>query len=400
MTCTTFEDFICYNEDRVISVEEAIRHCCAHAGAHRFSFENQVSDAFANLDDWTVDAGTWVISSSQLDGTGAGGGSTWYRVYHDTEVEPPFLATFDVVSGSGGFAFHGKTTDDYYVAFWDASDFGFQRIASGTPTIVSKVPFPSGSRVPLRLRVAVWWVYDSIDEDRKWLAMSMAGDGTIYDAHMQDVSLLSDWDDNYVGFAVYESDNLVIDNLDIQDLSGRVEYVGTYPGEAVGAGLRRAIGGTRVTMAARYDGTVRAWIPGNRDLDWTVGTNRELSFIDRKDFTSVGTHIRVIGAIHSTEKYDDDEGEVHMHRFVQTDDPNLMSEEECQAEAVRAMGELEEMQYTISLIADGCPFVEVGDIISYDSTSYRVLVISHAMEKVGRGMGYKTRFDCRKYVAI
>lgn len=400
MTCTTWEDFHCYNEDRVMSVEEAVRHACAHAGCHRFSFTNQISDAFTSLDDWTVDAGTWVIAGGEADGTGGGGGSTWYRMYHDTEVDPPFLATFDVISGEGGFAFHGRTSDSYYVAFWDDDNFGFQRIVSGTPTIVSKVAWPWGPRYPLRLRVAAWWVYDSIDEDRKWLAMSMAGDGTVYEAQMHDLSLLSDWDDNYIGFAVYESDNLVIDNLDVQELSGRVEYVGTYPGEVVGAGMRRAIGNTRMGMSARYDGTIKGWVPGNRAVDWTVDTNRDMSFVDRKDYTRVGTHLRVIGAIHSTDVYDEDEGEIHMHRFLQVDDPNLMSEEECVIEATRVIAELEETQTTMILIVDGFPLVEPGDILSYDSTSYRVMSIAQAIDKADRGMVYRTKLDCRKYVAV
>jgi hypothetical protein len=164
--------------------------------------------------------------------------------------------------------------------------------------------------------------------------------------------------------------------------------------------MSRAIGTSRVAYICRFDGTLRVWRPGNRASDWTVPTARVKRFTDRDDRTRAVTHIRAVGAMHSVDRFDDDEGDIHLHRFVQVDDPNLMSEDEVYAEAGYLLSESEEMQLAGSMVTMGQPLSEAHDVVTFDSVAYRVVGIQSTMARGAQGVYYVTTYTLRRYVAV
>jgi len=273
LSSVRWKEALFHDGSTTITLEDAIRTCASFAGVHDFDFANEIDEDFSDFADWTGDAGaTWNVAGSNLSATG-GGGATWYQARHSTEVPPSFVASFDLTSGNGGFVFHGKTdvsTQDCYLAWWSGSNCGFARVdAAGSGTNLISMPY--GISGPARVQVAVKWRLDSVDEDRKWLLMSLFVDGREFACAADDIGGTAyDWSNDFVGFAVTVANNMVVDNLTIQELSSIVDYLSIDPSEAPAAGMSRAIGTTRLRIVGRYDGTMRVWKPANRSVDWSI----------------------------------------------------------------------------------------------------------------------------------
>jgi hypothetical protein len=396
-----FKESVFYSRDFPMTLEGVMRACGSLSGVHDYDFENKLNDAFANLDDWTTDAlATWSAATGSLVATG-GGSSIWYQAIHDTQTPPSFVASFDFTTGSGAFIFHAKTgANDCYIAWWDGSNCGFATVDNAkSSTDLIKMPF--GLTGPGRMQVAISWRMDSVDEDRKWLLMALWIDGEEIVSFAHDIGGTAfDWTGDGVGFAVTDSDSLTVDNITISDLSRIVNYLSIDPGESPGQGMSRAIGTTRIQYFARFDGTMQVRRPGNRASDWTLPVARALRVTDRDNKRGTLTRVRAIGVLHSVDRFDDDEGDVHMMQFAQVDDPNLMSEEEIYDEAGYRLNEAKELQkpYQITIPSNVC--LEPNDIITYDGVDYRVLTISHTMSQSTRGPQFVAMLEARRYYSV
>lgn len=328
-----------------------------------------------------------------------GGSSVWYQGIHDTQSPPGFVASFDLDSGEGAFVFRAKDgASDCYLAFWTASTCGFARVNSSkvSTTLLS---LPTGVTGPGRVQVAVDWKLDSADGSRKWLLMALFVDGWEYASFAEDVGDTAyDWTGDGIGFAVTDSNTLIVDDLVISNFSRIVNYVSIDPGESAAQGLARAVGTTRVIYTGRYDGTLRVTRPGDRDSDYTIPLATMLRFMQRDEYRNVLTHVRTIGALHAVDRFDDAEGEVHMHRFAQGDNPNLMSEAEVYDEAGLQLNDAKEQQGSYQLSVPAKVFLERHDRITYDGEDYRSLGVNTTFQMTEDGPEYLTIIEARKYI--
>jgi len=394
----TFKNAQFHDGRPAYTLERAMRHACAYAGIHEFDFQDLVSEDFADLTSWTTDASaTWSVAGGQLSTTG-GGSTLWYQARHATEATPSFVASFDLVSGQGAFVVKGCSTDGRaFALFWTTSTCGAVYIDAarvGTNLLV----LPLGVVAPARIEVAVKYILDSSDGDRKWLAMSLFVDGYCRVAETVEVSGYT-YTGEEVGFAVYGSNSMVVDNLSISNAKRITEYASIDPGETVAAGLMRAIGTTRIAYACRYDGTLRIWRPANQDLDWTVPTDRVTAFVDRSERTKTLTHVRSYGVMHDVDRFEDNEGNVHMHRFDVKDDPNLWTEEEVYEEAGYALHEAKELQGVVQISMPPQVVLEGHDRISYDSVDYRVVSVDMGITMGRKGPRIASTVNARRYIA-
>ena len=408
---------------------DAVRRCGAFSGIHDFDIEKKIDEDFSDISDWTLDTTdgtTWTVHSGGSSyfrrywPTGywpvgypywpiigpmlviAGGGNpVWYEAIHDTEVPPSFVASFTVAAGQGAFVFRGKTgASDCYIAFWTGATCGFARVDNAkAETLLTSMPF--GFSLPARVEVEVSWRYDSADENRKWLQMTLYVDGMEYVSYADDIGGTAyDWDGDGIGFAVTGANTLSVEALVVSEFSRLVDYVSIDPGESVAQGLGRAVSTTRVLYEARFDGTMRVTRPGDRDTDYVIIDEEVMRFMKRHEYRDVMTHIRTIGAIHSVDRFDDDEGEVHMHRFRQSDNPNLMAEPEVYDEAGYQLNDAKEQQGSYQMVLPLKPFIERHDRIVYDMTPYRVLGVNHLIQQTEHGPALTTVLELREYFPI
>jgi len=387
-------------------LEDVFRKCCAFAGIHDFDFGDKVTENFVSISDWVADTAggtTWSVATGELVVTGGAGGF-WYQAYttqSESAIEPSFVASFDLLSGEGAFMFHGKTgANDAYIAWWDATNCGFAKI-DNTKVGTNVVKMPYGIIGPARIQVAVKWRLDSVDDSRKWMLATLYVDGREFAAYAEDIGDTAyDWTGNEMGFAVDGGNTFTVDNLTVSEITRIIDYASVDVGEAPASGLSRALGTTRLKYHARYDGTIRVRRPGNRDVDWVIpATRRVVGFTDRSHRRAIPTHVRTIGVIHSIDRFDDDEGDIHMHRFYVQDDPNVVSLSETFTEAGLFLNEMGEKQTRVRWKMAGNPLTERGDRVTYDSTDYRVLMLHHVYT-FQKGPVFSTQIDAQGYIEV
>jgi hypothetical protein len=384
------------------TLEDSVRYTGAYSGVHDFAIQNTIDEGFADLDDWTSDGnGTFALSTSRLSATG-GGSSLWYGTRHSEEVAPSFVATFDLVSGTGGFLFRGKDgtlPQPCYVAWWTTTRCGFSRVdVARSPTAL--ISLPHGITAPSRVQVHVRWSLDSVDEDRKWIQMSMFADGACVAGYAEDISGTAfTWDGDYVGFAAYDSDNMIVDNFTVSALTRNVEWTTVDVGQSPGSGMARAIGTTRLSYICRYDNTLRLWRPANRDLDWTVDDGRDVR-IDERYSVGSPTHIRVQAAIHEADGFHEADGEARMHRFLLYNDGNIMTEDEAYDEAARVAHDYRERARVVKIALPPNFLLEPQDRIVLNNTDYRVITVATSVQMSESGIRPLQVLECQRYYTL
>lgn len=394
-----FSDGCFYDFNRPQSLELAVRRSATMAGVHRFDFEDLINDPFTDLDDWTVDDGTWIIAANQLSGTG-NGTAFWRYLIHDTAVPPSFVATFQYVSGDkiGFFAHKKDGARDALMVWWDDTHCGVALVAAdGATTELSILPY--GIAAPAQIEIAVSWRYDRIDKDLKWLLLSLFADGRCMISMAYEVT--TDWTGDSIGFAAFDNGTFIVDDFRIGQFSRIAEYLSVDPGETPAQGLARAVQSTRISYMCRYDGTLRVWSPGNRDSTATITTASEFRLLTRSDRVSSPTHVRVIGAMHALDRFDDGEGELHMHQFKQVDNAYLLSDAEVNVEAGKILNDAKEAQRQYQLVLPGLPLIEAHDVVTYNGVEYRVMSTQQHMQgQESGGNSYTLMLEMRSYVAI
>lgn len=397
MPATKWKESICFDAEAPQPLSLAIMRCAALAGVHDVSFQYDINEGFATLDDWTTDGlATWSVASGQLSATG-GGSAIMYEAVHDTEIPPSFVAGFDLVSGYGAFLFHCKDgASDCFGWYWDATYMGFVKV-NASKGITSLMRLPQAISPPHRVTIAVKITRDTSDEDKNWMCMSMFADGMQKCCHVHDLGA-SDWDGDGIGFGCFNSNTFVVDNLQVQEFHRIAEYVSIDPGESPLSGMQRVMGGTRFRMYESPDGELIVRRPLNKSVDWAI-TDRVTSFAERREKLSTLTHVRIAGVYGTVDRLEEDEGVVHGHRFASIDNAWIESDDQLWEEAGHALADAKEQQEGAQLLMPLQALIEPWDLVSYDGTTYRVLRIQHNLDRAGRGsVKASTAIEARKYL--
>lgn len=374
-----FKDLQVHDRRQTLTLERSIRHTAGLAGIHSFSFLNEIEEDGSSVANFTlVDVGaTWSSEGGKIKAVG-NGGAQWWRAYHTTDIDGSFVATFNKFEARGAFVFCGNASDEYYAAYWTATGVGIGRINSSGALTKSAEFVHSGSinaSVTVAVRQQTMTDYDVVD----WISIAVYFDGQLMAAgsiYIQGETL-----GDRIGFAVYDSDTIYFEQLDVPELYHVIEWTSVDPGETCGAGMARAIGTTPVFYYARYDGSLRCWLPGDRSVDWTVPSTRELgrsSLVNR--FTP--GHVRMVGAYHERDAWNDALLEQQARpTFALLDNPNLVDKDEILEGADEGHRRVREGKTRWSVNVPGNPLIEVHDKLSVDSNDIRILGVQFNVEK-------------------
>lgn len=394
-----FQDAHFRDNGHPITLESSMQLTGAYAGIHDYDFEDLINEPFDDLDDWTPDGvGTYVISSGQLSITGAGA-ARYYRIWHNTLCDPSFVLSFDLVSGPGQIVFLRGTDAASFSAWWTSTTSGFATVtADGVATTLLSVP--EGIAAPARIQLAVKYTLD-VDTNVKWLQASLFADGRCITSYTKNIGGTAyDWVGSQFGLSVTGSNVMVVDNLTISAFARIVEWTTIDVGDNAASGTSRAVGTTRLARQARFNGTARIWRPGNRASDWTIPEHRPVKAAYRKEKIEVVTHVRTRGVLYQVDVFNDDEGLVHLHRFLQTDDPNLFSKEATESEATKVLHDAREKQYTMQLDMPPNPALEPHDRITYNGGEWRVVGIQRGTVVSGNAIVPKSTINAQQYIEL
>jgi hypothetical protein len=380
-----------------ITLEDSMRLAATLAGIHDFDFESIIEEPFGNLDDWSNDAaGTFEISSSRFSITGAGD-DRYYRAWHDTEVSPSFVASFDAVYGHGQILLLGNDSGKCFSAWWTGDDAGFSLVHAGGEWD-NLIQYPIGIAAPARVQLVVKYSLDTNDAVR-WLHASLFADGSCVVGLTLEVSSSAyDWIGTRLGFSAIRDEQSIVDNLVVSAFSRVVDWTTVDIGDNPASGMSRAVGTTRMARAARHDGTMHVWRPGNRDQDWLIPDSRPTKMAYRHEKTEVVTHVRTRGVLYQTDVFDDSEGRSHGHKFTMTDDPNLFTIAETRDEALKVLHNETEKQVTAQLEMPPNFALEAHDRVKYDGQDWRIMGIQRGVVVSGNAVVPKSTLNLQRYI--
>jgi hypothetical protein len=368
-----FTDFRVVQYSPALSLEEGIKRCLALAGLHSHDFQDEISESGTSLANFDTGGatGTWSVESDQLKGVGGGAASTFYILQHNTEVDPSFVVAFKKSGAKGGVTLLG----DEYVVSWNATQTAVSSMSSGqidTVLSVQDVVLVDDAEVIVAVQFQCMNNFDEVD----WVSISVHQNGRCIVGG-------SDWIreswraggssfDGQIGLATYESETCYFYDIRVPELKWVREWTSVDPSEPVGAGLSRVIGTTPLFYFARFDGTVRAWIPSDRDVDWAIPDGRVTRAGERENFFVPG-HIRMVGAYHEATAVNQTMmEEAARGLYTMPNDPNLMTTDEAQAGADRAHRVMRERRKSIALAIPANPLIEPYDRVTYGAEDKRV----------------------------
>lgn len=327
---------------------------------------------------WEGTEGVWGLVSDTLQGTG-GGAAQWYKIRHVTEVDLGFIVTFDKTGDRGMFVFCSDDSYNAYFFAWSGTEVSMGEMTAGVAP--NLIVLPCAETGDASVTIMVWpqqhTAIDEIDDvtcalwfdDKLLLVHSVQ-----YDASKG----------KKIGFAVYESDTLTIDNLRIPQLHQIMEWTSVDPGEAAGAGMSRIIAQSLIRTQARYDGSVKIWRNDTTDSDWEAPTSRQITMMESQRMFWPN-HLRLAGALHESDVF---RAGNQGHIFGVGQDPNALSEDATYDVAEDVHRIAEEAARTLALTLPPNPVLEPEDIVTYDGNKWRISSINYRVGwRGGQGQG-------------
>lgn len=327
-----FDNSFVFNHGRPQTVEEAIRVYCSWARLNQFTF----------LD---------FYYASELVPSGT-------IIFSETPVGTDFVMTYRIESAEEhGVVFLYENASNYWYALLDGSNFLVYRVIEDTPTLLYSHPmgraYEKGN--------FIWAVRQqtfSSEESDVWLGVSCWVNDKLIGCHGSYVGV-PQTKDYYAGVL---GESVTMTNVRIPQLRQFVEWASLDPGEPLIGGLERMLDGRYVRYFLRHNGKIKAWraaeISPSLDLDDPDEIEMLSSTRDRRQ---VFNHVRMLGAFVEAEYVDTALVTSYGHRFQEIQNPYLMTEGECYAEAKAAIKRSLETEISEQIQSPYTPLLEPED---------------------------------------
>ena len=349
------------------TLENVFRACAEFAGIHAFQFDDDISDGFSATTNWdTAGAeGTWSIVSGQMRGTGTSG---WQFCVTDSYTTPKaFVLEIEATGTYGAVGVLATDTDNLIYCWWDNDSAGITQRSSDADTVLIDIPKVVDS--PQTIRIAVQPQISAEDCFISWWSNGKF----IANAHLDSYPT-----GRLLALGCYGSNNVDFDDLHIPELTEVMDVVTMDVGETPGGALMRAVGMRHVNYFVRYDGTLRVWRPKASTSADTLGSadiDEVVEIVDRRGLVS---HWRQVGAWDSADAYDTELLDKIGHRFHKDDNPDLLTEGECQTEADAAIVRSKEYAHRLNAAMPYLPLLEPEDRVTIHGEDW--IVTSYSVE--------------------
>jgi hypothetical protein len=202
----------------------------------------------------------------------------------------------------------------------------------------------------------------SDDETDVWHTLSMWIDGALVVTHSIYIGE-ADETEYKVGVAV-ETSSLTFTNIRVPQLTEFAEWSSIDPGESPLGGLTRSIEGRYVKFFIRYDGSMRAWRSKITSSVFTFAEGELYGRVDNYDKRQLYNHVRMTGGYAMAEFVRADLIAKYGHKFIEINNPYLLTETACRREAERQIYRMEEAWFTSTFQSPFTPLLEPEDHIT------------------------------------
>jgi hypothetical protein len=337
-----------------------------------FGAAQTVEEAFRVYGNWACIHDFNFDSIYEAASVSVGAATGWATpVKAGTALPVDVLVEYNVTSGSHALLLRHSEYDDSGLLFGiNSSGHLFaQEWAFGNPGIMY-MNIPAHTTIG-NVKIAYRQQRFSSDENDVWEAATMWIDDALIDTYVR-----------YVGTATGESVTIAFTSdttgqtftdVRVPQLTQFTEWTSIDPGEPAAGGLERAVEGRYTKYFMRFNGELRAWrskaSPSRHTFTDSDSIYVRAASYDRRQLY---THVRMLGAWVQAEAVRGDLIKSRRHRFLEANNPFLMSEADCYAEATNELRRMEEAAYTETIETPFTPLLEPEDRISTPSGEWIV----------------------------
>jgi len=363
MTSVKFKEHLFIKGRMDNTIEDCFRATGQYAGIHSFQFDSEFEDACADLSNWDTGngEGTWTIAAGVLQGTGTSG---WQFIATNDELPKAFVLKLDYIPDgdeTGAVGVLAVDEDSMIFVAWTSTQISIvQRVVNVDTNLIVLPKARTGEKeITISVQpgeeedcfISCW--FDEAFQINAHLATYPAG--------------------RHIAVGVSGTQTAQYDNFRVAELTEKLEYITMDVGETPLSALRRAIGRRHINYFVRFDGSLRAWRPKAQSATRTISTERVVYITDHTiDRTGLVSHWRQVGAWDTADAWDETLLYQIGHKFHKDDNPDLMTEDDCELEAERSIERTKEYAETQSAEFNFIPFQEPEDRIDILGTEWLI----------------------------
>jgi len=354
MTSVKFKEHLFVKGRLDNTIEDCFRAMGQYAGIHSFQFDDAFVDACADLSQWDTanGEGTWTISSGKLQGVGTSG---WQFIATIGTLPKAFVLKFYFMPDGnerGAVGVLAVDEDTHIYVAWTSTTISIvQRVVNVDTNLIVLPKARLGDR-EVTISVQQW------DDGSCFISCW-------FDEAFQINTRIATYPPGrHLAVGVNGTDTAQYDDFRVAELTEVLEYITMDVGETPLNALRRAIGRRHINYYVRFDGSLRAWRPKAQSATRTLDTERLIYVTDHTiDRTGLVSHWRQVGAWETADAWDETLLYQLGHKFHKDDNPDLMTEEDCQTEADASILRTQEYAETQGAELTYSPFQEPEDRI-------------------------------------
>jgi len=365
----TFDEHKMYNRQPPQTVERAIQTYAAWSDIHETEFLDTYYDASLTI---------------------PGGGGQWNAEEYNDDIPYNILIEYHTIQDGHGVIVR-KDSEGNKLSFtiYDGeSQCGYYEAENDLWHIIHSKPVtaPEEADVSVAFREQRF----SDDPDDVWVSISIWMNDALIDTY------LLFWGTPMTGdikFGLYTYGSHELTNVRIPQLTEFAEWSSLDPGEFTLGGMQRALEGRYVKYFIRFNGSMKAWRRTQVNTEHTYSNDNIWNIREAFDIRQFYNHVRMMGAYDHAEYVRYDLVGKYGHKFLETNNPFLMSPAECLREAEREIDRMEEKAFSLQIASACRPHLEPEDRITVDGKEW---IIERFDRKFGPGLIEDTVYG-RKY---
>jgi hypothetical protein len=368
MTSVKFKRHLLVKGRLDMTIQDVFTAMAEYAGIHQYTFTGDFSDPFSDATAWDIAGaeGTWGAASEQMSGVGTSG---WQFCATDTyETPKAFVLDANVTGDYGAIAVLVTDLDNLVYCWWNTTNVGITQRSSDSDTVLCSVPKTHVDDQDIRISVQ-----PALSASDCFVSM-WSNEQFMANAHLDSYP-----SGRLLGLGCYGANTMYCTNITVPELCEVLEYVTMDVGESPGNALKRAIGRRHINYFVRWDGSLKVWRPQAVASSETL-TNTDLDslseIIDRRGLVS---HWRQVGAWDVSDAWDTDLLTKIGHRFHKDDNPDLLTEDDCEREAGYSLARTK--QYAHQLVTAGpyLPLLEPEDRVTINGEDWLISGVQFAL---------------------
>jgi hypothetical protein len=358
VSVAAFYSFDMSDNADALTIEGVFQKYASFAGVNGFEFEDTIN-TFDPLK-WTANGPDIDVNTNDISTTAAVSDSI---VWYSNNMPHSYVIEFTFHTGAWGLYFRADGNNNWYRVKYDSADYvSLMKATDGSTAMLFEKEL-SGNEVTTwgRARIAIRDAQASSDSPLRILYISVwVNDNLILTVadNNSSSSLLK------MGLMVAQnlsSSALIFSDIRVASLGEIITVSSLDPGEEPIGAIQRAIEDRYIKYWMRWNGKLKVYKPKARSVSRSLTKADTFNLNLIRDIRQILTHVRVLGAFHFVQVYDDDLVRQFGHRFKELQNTSAWNADDCYNIGLEMLIRSKEQAFQARLDSYGLVLLEVED---------------------------------------